>query len=305
MTRKKLPLILSIPLLLVGVLLLAAVLLLSTYIVLINQSNGKIVVNGEDRSYILYVPKNLDPVKPAPLIISIHGFADWPANQVETTQWNKMADQYGFIVVYPRGTGFPLHWRATSPASAVNDIAFINALIDKLENEHNIDPKRIYADGFSNGGGMTFVLSCELSDRIAAIAGMSGAYLYPWESCQPDRPVPLIAFHGTADPIVPFMGGPSSSFELPFSAIPEWVDLYALHNGCSVDTESLTSTGQVSGIRYPGCSENAEVIFYTITNGGHSWPGSRPLPGFIVGTTNQEVNATRLIWQFFEEHPLQ
>ena len=115
-----------------------------------------------------------------------------------------------FLVVYPEGTGFPRRWRAGGwPGDPMADVVFISDLIDTLSAEYNIDPARIYANGLSNGGGMSFLLGCALSDRIAAIGGVAGAYALPLEDCLPSRPVPMIIFHGTVDAIVPYLGGPS------------------------------------------------------------------------------------------------
>ena len=190
----------------------------------LNRTNGKILSSGELRKYLLYVPKSYDPTTPTPLIISLHGFAEWPAHQMQISHWNDLADRHGFIVVYPCGTGFPLRWRirgdAGTPQDPALDVTFIADLIDKLQSDYNIDPARIFANGLSNGGGMSFLLSCRLAARIAAIGTVSGAFLLPWDDCKPSRPVPLIAFHGTSDPIVPYSGGPSRSFELPFPSIP-------------------------------------------------------------------------------------
>jgi polyhydroxybutyrate depolymerase len=116
--------------------------------------------------------------------------------------------------------------------------------------------------------------------------------------------VPLIAFHGTADPIVPFNGGPSSSFHVPFQVIPEWIKAYAARLGCETTPQELPPSGPVTGVRYSGGKQNAEVIFYTIPGGGHTWPGGDPLPEFIAGVTSQDIDATRLMWEFFQRHPL-
>ncbi len=216
-------------------------------------------------------------------MISIHGFAEWPAHQQQISHWNELADEYGFLMVYPMGTSFPLHWRTNGDTDLMQDVTFISDLIDKLESEYNVDPARIYANGLSNGGGMSFALSCKLSKRIAAIGGVAEAYLLPWESCTPSLPVPTIIFHGNADPIVPFAGGPSSAFDIPFPPIDEWVQTLAEHNGCN---------------------QNAAVIYYTIDGGGHTWPGGDPLPEWITGANSDDIDATRLMWEFFQQHPL-
>lgn len=271
---------------------------------LLHRTNGTLVSSGERRSYLLYVPETYDPSAPAPLVISLHGFAQWPAHQMQLTHWNDLADEYGFLVVHPSGSFFPLRWRLSgTPGTDLDpdlDVTFLSELIDEIAAEYNIDRARVYANGLSNGGGMTFLLSCRLSDRIAAIGMVAGAYVTPWEECRPTRPVPAIVFHGTADPIVPYQGGPVRGFELP--SVPGWVDMLAQRNGCSAEPLDLPAQGQVTGVRFTGCA--ADVLFYTVAGGGHSWPGGEPIPEWIAGTTNRDIDATRMIWAFFQEHPL-
>ncbi len=294
---------------LLGITILVIVLFLFVAITfrLVNRTNGALVSSGERRAYLLYVPENYNPESPTPLVISIHGYAEWPAHQAQISRWNDVADEYGFIVVYPSGTSFPLRWRTYGdPGSATDpapDIAFITDLIDALEQKYNIDPNRIYANGLSNGGGMSFVLACQLSQRIAAVGMVSGAYLYPWENCNPARPVPAVIFHGTADEIVPYQGGSSTAFHLPFPAIPDWVAALAGRNQCSGAPVALPPSGDVSGIAYTGCA--ADVVFYTVAGGGHAWPGGEPLPEWIAGRTTQDIDATRVMWNFFQQHPLE
>jgi polyhydroxybutyrate depolymerase len=275
---------------------------------LANRTNGALVSSGKQRSYLLYVPKTYNPARPAPLVISLHGYAEWPAHQMQISRWNDLADQYGFLVVYPSGTRFPLRWRTRGePGSETDpmlDVTFISDLIDHLQSGYNLDPARIYANGLSNGGGMSFVLSCKLSQRIAAIGCVSGAYLLPSSACRPARPVPAIFFHGTQDPIVPYQGGPSRAFNLPFPSIPAWVDALARQYGCSGAPLQLPQHGNVHGLQYTHCSAQAEVVFYTITGGGHSWPGGKPLPKSIVGNTTRAIDATKIMWEFFQKHPL-
>jgi polyhydroxybutyrate depolymerase len=277
-----------------------------TWFLAINRTNGTIISAGERRSYLLYVPESYDPSKPAPLVITIHGFAQWPAHQMQITRWNDLADEYGFIAVYPAGTRFPLRWRIVGEAGTsldpMRDVTFISDLIAKLEAEYNIDPARIYANGLSNGGGMSFLLSCEMSDRIAAIGTVAGAFTFQWEDCQPSRPVPTMVFHGTADPIVPYAGGQYHDTDIRFPSISEWVAALAQRNGCMSEPAEIPASGQVSGVRYTGCA--ADVVFYTITGSGHTWPGGEPIPEWIAGMTSQDIDATRTLWEFFQSHPL-
>lgn len=262
-----------------------------------NRTNGAILSHGQRRTYLLYVPSAYDPATPTPLVISIHGFAEWPAHQMQTSHWNDVAEAEGFIVVYPSGRGFPKRWQT-------DDVGFIADLITHLEQLYSIDPARIYANGLSNGGGMSVILGCELSNRIAAIGGVSGAYLYPLESCQPTRSVPMIAFHGTADPVVPYQGGPSHWFDHPFPQVPAWIARRAELNGCVTLPVSSKVTSSVTLLQYTDCDEDADVTLFTIEGGGHSWPGGEPLPEFLVGLTTQEIQATQLMWDFFQRYSL-
>ena len=269
-----------------------------------NRTNGTLISSGERRHYLLYVPESYKPGEPTPLVISFHGFAEWPAHQRDISRWNDLADEQGFIVVYPMGTRFPLRWR-TRGAPSIHadrklDVTFISELIDVLAARYNIDPDRIYANGLSNGGGMTVALACDLAERIAAFGSVSGAYLLPWDACTPSRPVPAIIFHGTADRIVPFEGGPSRAFDIPFPAIPQWVEVLAQRNGCDAAPQSLPARGDVHGVAYAGC--DADVVFYTIDGGGHAWPGGGSMPRAIVGHITQDIDATRVMWEFFAAH---
>ncbi len=290
-----------------GFALLALIGLALTFVI-VNRTSGTIVSSGERRTYLLHVPAAYNPQTPTPLVVSIHGFAEWPAHQAHVSRWNDLADREGFIVVYPSGTDFPKRWRTAGltgePVDTHVDSQFIADLIDTLESKYNIDSNRIFANGLSNGGGMSYLLACDLADQIAAIGGVAGAYTYPADKCSPSRPVPLIAFHGTSDPIVPYEGGPSRSFDVPFPVVPEWMQAWAERNQC-LTFSSLPREGEISSITYSDCSLNADVVFYTIHGGGHSWPGGNPLPTWIVGSTSQQIDATQFMWEFFVNHPLQ
>lgn len=269
----------------------------------IDHTNGQLISSGERREYLLYVPESYDPAKSVPLVINIHGFAQWPANQAEVSQWNQVADEEGFIVVYPSGLGFPKRWRVTQtaedPTGVQIELQYFTDLIDKLSGEYAIDPKRIYVNGLSNGGGMSLRLACSLPNRIAAIGGVAGAYLVDLSECPGG--VPGIFFHGQADKIVPYDGGPSDRFPIPFPDIPAFVEEYAFMNGCYAIEDLNLDKDNVKGVRYEGCEPGSDVVFYTILDGGHTWPGGSDLPESITGKTSHEINATRLMWEFFVE----
>jgi polyhydroxybutyrate depolymerase len=131
----------------------ALALIMLAIVSILNGTNGAIVSSNQKREYLLHVPKSYDRTKPAPLIISLHAAAMWPAAQQHTTQWNRLADEHGFIVVYPAGTGVgPRNWHVNRGAGLMKDVRFISELIDTLEAAYNIDPARIYANGLPTAG---------------------------------------------------------------------------------------------------------------------------------------------------------
>jgi polyhydroxybutyrate depolymerase len=272
-----------------------------------NRDNGAFVSSGEKREYLLYVPRSYDRSRPTPLIISMHAAGLWGAAQKETSQWNDLADEQHFIVVYPSGIGGKgvRIWRAEPGPGLAKDVRFISALIDTLRASYNIDSTRIYANGLSNGGGMSFALSCTLSDRIAAVGMVAAAQTLPWRWCKDNRAVPMIAFHGTADPEVPYDGGSSWVASRPFPSTPRWAANWARRNRCGMNPLDSAVAADVNRRSYTNCADEAAVVLYTIQGGGHTWPGGKPLPEWFVGRTTRSIDATRLMWAFFSDHPLQ
>ena len=273
----------------------------------LDRSTGTIESGGEEREYLLHVPKSYDPETPTALVISMHGAALWPAQQQNLSGWNRLADDHGFIVVYPSGTGMPKIWMR-SRSGAVRDSDFISKLIDTLMAEYNIDPTRIYADGMSNGGAMALVLSCTLSERIAAIGLVAAGPSAPTVSCNSHRPVPTIAFHGTVDSIVPFeggaIGGPFRSSKTVFPPVREWISELGKRNDCLPGPVESAAAPGVTQVEYVDCAEDASVVLYVIQRGGHTWPGGNPMPEWLLGLTSDAVDATGEIWAFFLDHTL-
>ena len=271
-----------------------------------NRDNGSLVSSGQKRDYLLYVPRSYDRSRPTPLVISMHGAGLWGAAQKETSQWNELADSRGFIVVYPSGIGGKgvRIWHVETGAGLMMDVRFISELIDTLKASYNIDSTRIYANGLSNGGGMSFVLSCTLSDRIAAVGMVAAAQTLPWGWCTDHRAVPMIAFHGTADRDVPYNGGSSWVSPRPFPNVSTWAANWARRNRCGANPVESTVARDVTRRAYTNCADDAAVVLYTIQGGGHTWPGGKPLPKWFVGRTTRSIDATSLMWSFFGEHPL-
>ena len=273
-----------------------------------NRNNGSLVSSGQKREYLLHVPGSYDRSRPTPLVISMHGAGGWPVQQMELSEWNRLAESQGFIVVYPSGVGGagPRIWHMDRGAGLMRDVKFISELIDRLEAAWNIDPTRIYANGLSNGGGMAFALSCTLSNRIAAIGAVSAAQSLSSSWCTDSTPVPMIAFHGTADPFVAYKGAPPGWLNpnAPFPDVETWVADWARRNRCRQNATYTMVSVHVTRAEYTSCADDAAVVLYTVKGGGHQWYGGRPIPTWIVGPTTREIDATALMWAFFQAHPL-
>jgi len=271
-----------------------------------NRSNGTIVSSGLTREYLVYVPRSYDRTTPTPLVITMHGGAMWPAIQMEASQWNRVADEHGFIAVYPSGLSGrgPRSWRASGGPGQARDVRFISELIDTLAAHYNIDLARVYANGLSNGGGMAFALSCALADRIAAVGVVAPAIFLPWSACTDQRPVPMIAFHGTADRAALYNGGDSWVARQRLPSIPQWTTTWARRNRCDPDPVDSRVAADVTRRSYANCADSAAVVLYIIHGGGHTWPGGKPMPEWFVGITSNGVDASSEMWKFFREHPL-
>jgi polyhydroxybutyrate depolymerase len=271
---------------------------------LANRDNGSFVSSGVKREYLLYVPRSYNRSRPTPLIISLHGAGLWGAAQRDMSRWNDVADREGLIVVYPSGVGGKgvRVWHEEDG----RDVTFIAALIDTISAHFNIDPARVYANGLSNGGGMSFALSCTLPDRIAAVGLVASAQLLPFKWCPDRHPVPMINFHGTADLAAPYNGGTSWVVldDKRFPSQLTWTANWAQRNGCGPNPLDSTVAAGVTRRTYTHCADGAEVVLYTIHGGGHTWPGGGPIPEWFAGRTSYSIDASRLMWEFFRERPL-
>lgn len=260
--------------------------------------------DGDMRRALIYIPSSAVSIDEPPLVMSLHGFTSNMYQQREFSQWDKVADENGFIVVYPQGTGFPRRWNASPPPFGIDptdDVGFLRALVEYVNSEHCIDLTRVYVNGFSNGGGMSHRLACEAADVFTAVGSVAGAH-GDFGTCEPSRPVPVIVFHGTADTVVPYGGGRSGGFDLP--DIQQWTQDWAMRNSCDLRAREIDAPDSVdyAGINYTDCSDGAEVILYTIEDGGHTWPGGGVQPEFFVGTVSRDISASEFMWLFFSQY---
>jgi polyhydroxybutyrate depolymerase len=250
----------------------------------------KISSGGLVRQYRLHVPATYQPGNPVPLVVGFHGAGSSGATFESYSGLSTLADQAGFIAVYPQGLGDVSNWD-TLPNS--KDVPFVGDLLDSLEKRCSLDSKRIFATGHSRGGGMVNRLGCELSDRIAAIGPVSGDYTDS-AICSPSRPMPVVAFHGSLDPTFPYngFGIPGEIHDSYFNLgipIPVWAASWGERNGCSYKASIVFQEGQVSGQEWGNCQAGADVLLYTVNDGTHDWPSG--------------VNAIKMIWDFFSQHP--
>ncbi len=277
-----------------------------------------------DRWYLLTTPPEHDGKTPLPLVVDYHGLAEGAEIHATFSSFGPYAAENGFIVVGPHGTGEPVGWNVGIDPDTNPDLVFTEDLLDQLGADLCIDTSRVYATGLSNGAWMSSAVACAMADRFAAVAPVAGI-MRP-DACDPARPVPVLAMHGTADPILLFNGGvgdrlansleaPAGATTEPEAAIPE-ADLegpgypanavaWAEGNGCTgdpVDTELTPTVTQ----RTWDCPASAPVEFLVIEGGGHSWPGSEfgKAAESIVGPTDMSLDATDAIWKFFQRFAL-
>lgn len=260
--------------------------------------------DGHQRNYVVYLPDNYPDALNFPLVIYLHSYG-WTAQQgMHYTLLHQVADTSGFIVVSPSaitnwnsGIGDNPDW----PTPSVDDVGFINALIDTLSNHYNIDQERIYACGYSNGGFMAYKLACQLSHRIAAIASVCGVISDSTvTNCSPLHKMPILQIHGTEDMWVPIIGNNG------WLSVGQTLSYWNSFNNCiPMDTINLpdidtTDNCSVKKINYSNNSDKIDVIYYKVMNGGHTWPSAGPA-GYPAGNTNQDFNASIEIWNFFKD----
>jgi polyhydroxybutyrate depolymerase len=266
---------------------------------------------GVERWYYLHVPPAHDGTTPVPLVLDLHGYSEGAQVHVALTGLGPYGDEHGFITVTPQGLGQVPRWDVALDSP---DLDFVGHLLDEVERAACVDLARVYATGLSNGAFLASSIACRWADRVAAVAPVAG--LRAVEGCDPSRPVPVIAFHGTADLYVsydggfgPALAGPDGSGSLAAPdlgpSIPEMAATWAIRNGCGATPTKATISEDVTLIAFD-CPHDAEVQLYRITDGGHTWPGSKLSDQLAaaIGRTTMTIDANALIWSFFVQHPM-
>ncbi|MDY6857190.1 MAG: PHB depolymerase family esterase [Thermodesulfobacteriota bacterium] len=286
---------------------------------LIDQTiNATLDYDGMQREYILYVPKSYTGEESVPLVFNFHGYFGTAAEQMEKADFRPIADTEGFIIVHPQGapdlTG-NTQWNSVSTNNSdttIDDVGFVEALLDTIAYQYNIDLTRVYSAGFSMGGFMSYFLACQLNEKFAAVASVAGSMtLENIFDCNPQYPIPILDIHGQNDVVVPYIGlqWKGDVYLGAEDVIQYWVS----QNNCDPRPTATTlpdidlNDGYISSysstvekIVYAGGDNGITVEHFKIAFGSHSWPGSmQTKPG-----TNQDIDASIEIWKFFSKYDI-
>ena len=266
--------------------------------------------DGRKRKYLVYIPRSYNPTRPTPLVIGLHAGMSNPENFMERTRFATLADRENFIAIFPQGSAFRERkgrfvWNAGvccgyAAKRNIDDVGFIRQLIGEMETRYTIDSKRIFATGFSNGGGMSYRLACDLSDKIVGIAVVSSSL--DDRSCSLKKSVNVIHIHGTADQNNPYYGGTTakSLSKTVKVSTQESLDVMISQNHCN-KTPKIRTRDDLTYIDY-SCQGSSRVSHIKIDKGEHAWPGST-----FVSTaknhpsqkTTRNLDASEVIWAFF------
>jgi polyhydroxybutyrate depolymerase len=270
------------------------------------------------------VPPTYDGTKPVPVVLDLHGYSEGAQVHVLMSDLGHFGDQKGFVTVTPQGTAEPIpRWDTNFDSK---DYAYIGDLLNEVDRTLCVDQRRVFVTGLSNGAFFTSSLVCKYADRLAAAAPVAG--IRDVAGCQPSRPVPVVAFHGTDDQFVSYNGGyGSAAAKLPApdgstrtlgnsattpstrpsdrETIPEITAAWAKRNGCATEPTETPVAADVTKISFD-CPAGDDVVLYRVQGGGHSWPGSSfsKSVAAVVGKTTDSISANEIMWEFFQAHPL-
>jgi polyhydroxybutyrate depolymerase len=246
------------------------------------------------RGYRLHLPKGFRPGQPASLLLMFHGRGGTGAEIEGASPFSRLADRRGFVVAYPQGLEAPdgsgSFW-STRGASGVDDVAFVRSLLVHLERQLCLDTRRLYAAGFSNGGGFVITLACRLADRVAAVVSIAGYFFQPSGGCHPVRAISMLEVHGAADDNVVYGGLPAAEGQPALTPVPVWLSEWARLDGCRPAPAVFQRSPQVMAERWSGCRQAAVILHYRLEQFGHA------IPAVVAGRPFGE-----LAWEFLEAH---
>jgi len=271
-----------------------------------------------ERSYLFYAPVGADPATPRALVLVFHGGGGDATSAARLTGFRAVAEREGFLVAYPNAVGG--HWNdgrdddfAQSVREGVDDVAFVDAVLEDVSRSFAIDPRRVYASGISNGAMFLHKLASERARRIAAIAPVAGGLAEPYAPrLAPAEPVSVLVVQGTDDPLVPYDGGAvARRGRGRIVSTDTALRLWAERDGCDPTPvrERAPDLDPTDGClptldTWSRCANGTEVALLRLDGGGHTWPGGpRYLPERAVGKVCRDYDATRRIWEFFAAHP--
>lgn len=273
---------------------------------------------GHEWHCTMRVPPKYDGTKATAVVLILHGAGGSGPGYLDKAGWAKKADDAGFVAVAPDGLpgkpdekenfrDNPRLWSsgllpASSPRGKVDDVEFFKALLDEVGRRVNVDKDRVYLTGHSNGGGMTFRLGAELSERFAALAPVAS---HVWvKDPKPARPLPTLYVVGTDDPMIPVKGGESTTpwGKRTTPPVAESLAKWAKAIGADTEPKTVRDKDGVKVVEYVAGKGGATLTAYYIEGQGHNWPGGKEmLSPKLMGPSSDKVNATDLIWEFFEK----
>lgn len=264
---------------------------------------------GQTRLYRVHVPASYSATRPAPLVFSLHGGGgnmDFQANDSYYGQISK-SDQAGFIAVFPNGfsklkSGKLATWNAGNCCASArdedsDDVGFIRDIIKNLSAQLNVDPRRIFANGMSNGGMMAYRLACDMPDVFRAIASVAGTD--NTKSCTPKAPISVLHIHAKDDELELFDGGAGrkSAKVTSFVSVPDSIAKWVRLNSCNPTPKRVFENAGAYCDAYTSCRGGVEVKLCVTPTGGHSWPGGKKPRGDTPGST--ALSATDVIADFY------
>lgn len=278
------------------------------------QKTINLIVNGINRSFVVYLPSKYNNVGKMPMVFLFHGGSGTGDDMIKLADFRAIAEREKVVLVYPNG--YQNSWNdgrlTDANVAGINDVAFVNNMIDYMIANYPIENKKVYATGMSNGGFMSSRLACELSNKITAIAVVAATIEQTSiaANCNPTNTVPAIYIHGTLDGFVPILGGTvpvdaGGNVLSHVQAITKWITI----NNCSAtpvvtDLPDIANDGTTIKKRvYTNPTTGVEVVSYIVANGGHTWPqGYQYLAESIIGKTSLDMNANETIWEFFKKY---